>query len=119
MLNFIMIRIAIPIFQSRVSPVFDTCTQIMLVDFDKDIEIERKEVYLDELSISERVALLQKLHVITVIRSGISDLLHNMLKNAKITLIDGVAGEVDQVVSAFMSNRLDEPRFHMPGYRAK
>jgi len=112
-----MVRVAIPIFRLRVSPVFDSCTRVLLVDVEHNNEIERSETYLDELSMTERVTILQKLKVKTIICSGISDMLQNMLQSVKINLITGVVGEIEQVVAAYLSKRLNEPQFHMPGFK--
>ena len=112
-----MVRVAIPIFRSRVSPVFDSCTRVLLVDIEHNQEIERSEIYLDELSLTVRVVILKKSKVKTIICSGISDILQNMLQSVKINLITGIAGEVDQVVAAYLSKRLNEPQFHMPGLK--
>lgn len=113
-----MVRVAIPIFRSRVSPVFDSCTRVLLIDIDHNIEIERSEIYLDGLLLTERMAVLQKSKVKTIICGGISDILQNMLRGINICLISGIAGEVDQVVSAYLSERLNEPKFLMPGFNA-
>jgi len=114
-----MVRVAIPTFRSRVSPVFDSCTRVLLVEIEHNREIERSEMYLDELSLTKRMTILQKSNVTTVICGGISDMLQNMLQSAKIYLITGIAGEIDQVVTAYLHKRLDEPRFHMPGFKAE
>jgi predicted Fe-Mo cluster-binding NifX family protein len=112
-------RVAIPVFRARISPAFDTCTRVLLIDLEQKQEIERREIYLDEFSLSERVTILQNARIETVICGGISDVFHNMLKGAKINSIIGRAGEVEQIVYAFLREQLDEPRFHMPGYKAK
>ena len=112
-----MKRIAIPIFKSRISPVLDSCTRILIVDIEENRVIEREEIYVEEFSRSERVKILQRSHVSTVVCGGISHILHNMLHRAKISLITGIAGEAQEVVAAFAAERLHEPRFHMPGYR--
>jgi predicted Fe-Mo cluster-binding NifX family protein len=114
-----MVKVAIPTFRSRVSPVLDSCTRVLLVEVEDNREIERNEMYLDELSLTERMNILRKSRVTTVICGGISDMLQNMLQSAKICLISGIAGEIDQVVAAYLSKRLDEPRFHMPGFKAE
>ena len=114
-----MAKIAIPIFKSRVSPVLDSCTRILIVDIEQNRETERSELYMDEFSLSERVNILQKTHVTTIICGGISDVLHNMLKNLPISVIIGIAGEVEEVVSAYVAGRLNERRFYMPGYKKK
>ncbi|MGD8985611.1 MAG: NifB/NifX family molybdenum-iron cluster-binding protein [Desulfobacteraceae bacterium] len=114
-----MTRIAIPIFKSRVSPVLDTCTRILVVDIEEKREIERREIYQEEFSLSERVNTLKKAHVATVICGGISDVLHNMFNSENISVITGIAGEAEEVVAAFMAHRLNEPRFYMPGYKKR
>jgi hypothetical protein len=50
-----MIRVAVSIFKSRVSPVFDTYTRLVIIDFAQGKEIQRQEIYLGKLSLSERV----------------------------------------------------------------
>lgn len=112
-----MTRIAIPTFRVRVSPVLDTCTRLLLIDIEHGREIDRKEVYLDALSLTERMTILRKSHVKTVICGGVSEVLENMLLNAKIDVVSDITGEVDHVLQAYLSESLDEPRFHMPGFR--
>lgn len=99
----------------RVSPVFDTCTRILVVDMETHREIDRKEIYLDSLSLTERVAILRKSGVHTVICAGISDTLANMLAGAKITLISDISGEIEPVLAAYLDEKLDDARFRMPG----
>jgi predicted Fe-Mo cluster-binding NifX family protein len=115
----VMTSVGIPVFQSRVSPVFDTCTTVLIIKFEQEREIERGETYLDELSLTDRVNILQQLNVTVLICGGISEVLYSMLKNAGIRLISGIAGKADQVFEAFISGHLDEPRFYMPGYKER
>ena len=114
-----MIRVAVPIFKSRISPVFDTCTRVLVIDFDQDREIQREEIYLDKFSLSERVSILQNLQVTTFICGGISEVFHKMLRTPGNRLISGIAGEVEEILAAFLSDRLYEPQFQMPGYKTK
>jgi predicted Fe-Mo cluster-binding NifX family protein len=112
-----MNRIAIPVFKSRVSPVFDSCTRLLLIDLNQNGEIDRKEILFEGLSEIERIKMLKKIGVSTVICGGISDGFYKMISQAEISVIIGIAGEVNQVLSAFRSNRLGEPCFYMPGYK--
>ncbi|MCF8084580.1 MAG: hypothetical protein K9M96_15955 [Deltaproteobacteria bacterium] len=114
-----MAKVGIPIFQSRVSPVFDTCTRLLVITFEQNREIERAEIYLDNFPLTERVNILRQLDVTVLICGGISDILYTMLSNLRIRLITGIAGRADQVFDAFLSNHLHEPRFFMPGYKAE
>ena len=112
-----MNRIAIPVFKSRVSPVFDSCARLLLVDLDQNQEIARTEVLFEGLSEIDRLKMLKKSGVCTVICGGISDGFYKMISCAEISVIIGIAGEVDQVLNAFCCNRLSEACFYMPGYK--
>ena len=112
-----MIRIAIPIFHNRVSPVLDTCTRLLIIDFEGKVSVERREISFDIYSQSERFEIVKKLKPDAVICCGISNVFDSMLQSAGIRLISGIAGDVEQVAEAFLSNRLDDPCFRMPGYK--
>jgi predicted Fe-Mo cluster-binding NifX family protein len=112
-----MNRIAIPVFKSRVSPVFDSCARLLLVDLDQNQEIARNEILIEGLTEIDRLKMLKKSGVCTVICGGISDGFYKMISNAEIALINGIAGEVNQVLTAFICNRLGESCFYMPGYK--
>ncbi len=112
-----MTRVAIPIFRKKISPVFDSCTRVFLVDIEEDREIDRKEIYLDALALTERVSILLKSGVETVICGGISDLMASMLMGVKIDLICDITGEIDQVLNAYLARGLDQTQFHIPGFR--
>ena len=112
-----MNRIAIPVFKSRVSPVFDSCTRLLLVDLDQNQEIARSKILCGGLSEIDRLKILKTSGVKTVICGGISDGFYKILSNAEISVIIGIAGEVDQVLNAFRCDRLGEPCFYMPGYK--
>lgn len=112
-----MTRIAIPTFRNKVSPVFDSCTRVLLVDIEADREADRKEIYLDALTLTERVTILLKSGVETVICGGISDVMERMLKGEEIDLISDITGEIEHVLKAYLDQRLDRSQFHIPGFR--
>ncbi len=111
------IRIAIPVFNNRVSPVLDACTQISVFDYEHKNEVKRHTLWVDGFSLSERLASLAKLEVNVVICCGISDVLNKLLKSKNIRVIAGRVGEIEEVVEAFFGNQLDNECFLMPGYR--
>ena len=115
---FNMVRIAIPIFKARVSPVFDTCTRILLIDFENNRQIAQKELDIDNFSLQERLQILEKNDVAVIICGGISNFFHAMLSNSNIRLISGISGNVEEVIKAHFDGRLDDPCFFMPGYKA-
>ena len=111
----VMYRIAIPIFKSRVSPVLDTCTRLMLIDFEDNRVIKRTEFDLDNFSLRERLQVLEKNNVAVIICGCISDVFDAILSNSNIRLISGICGNVDEVLKAHIDGRLDDPCFFMPG----
>ena len=113
-----MIRIAIPNFHHRVSPVLDTCTRLLIIDFEGQAEVDRREVVFDMYSSSERFEMVKKLNPDAIICCGISEGFDRMLKAAGIRVICGVVGDVQQVAEAFICNRLDAPCFRMPGSKS-
>jgi predicted Fe-Mo cluster-binding NifX family protein len=113
-----MIRIAIPIFHQRVSPVLDTCTRLLVIDYEGQTEVDRREVAFDMYSLSERFDIVKKLDPDAIICCGISEAFDRMLQTAGVRLICGIAGDVQQVAEAFLCNRLDAPRFRMPGFKS-
>ena len=78
-------------------------------------EAGRSHLRLQDLSSSERISMLQRAGVTTLICGAISHTLHTMLETSGVSVITGIAGEVEDVLSAFMSHRLDDPKFSMPG----
>ena len=112
-----MQRVAIPIYQNRVSPVFDSCRHMLIIDVEQGTEMNRETVYLDEMSLTERCGLLAKLEVTMVVCGGVSELFANMLLGANMRLLHGIAGKIDDVIKAFLGERLDIPQFYMPGFR--
>ena len=113
-----MTKVAIPIFQNRVSPVLDTCKHILVINISKGSEIDRENVFLGDMSLNERCNIFEKLSVSVIICGGVSETFGKICKRAKIQLINGIAGEVEEVLSAYMDGCLDNPKFYMPGFRA-
>jgi predicted Fe-Mo cluster-binding NifX family protein len=103
--------------KSRISPVFDSCSRVLLVDLEHYGETKRAEITFEDLPMLERLRILSKLGVTNVICAGISQSFHDKLTATKISLITGIVGEVDEVLSAFMCDGLNDPRFYMPGYK--
>jgi predicted Fe-Mo cluster-binding NifX family protein len=84
-----------------------------------DGQTEKSELHLNGLSPVERVSALKRAGITTLICGGISKGLQNMLEGARIRVVTGIAGPVEEVLLAFVSDRLDDPQFYMPGRRGK
>jgi predicted Fe-Mo cluster-binding NifX family protein len=108
-------RIAIPVWQGRISPVFDVAGQLLLVELADGREVARQEQMVDETTANERARRLAELGVETLICAGISQSLEAGLADRGIQVIARICGNVEEVLAAFVAGRLREERFAMPG----
>jgi predicted Fe-Mo cluster-binding NifX family protein len=110
-----MERIAIPIFQSHISPVLDTCNDLMLVDLSAAGAVRRTKVQLRKSGPAERAAAMSRQGVAKIICAGVSELMMACIMSRGMHVISGISGEVEQVIAAYQKNQLDQDRFRMPG----
>jgi len=110
-----MERIAIPIFQSRISPVLDTCNDLVLVDLSEAGALRRGAVSLKTLNPGERAAVMARQGVDKIICAGVSDLMTACIVTRGIHVISGLSGDVEQIIAAYQQNRLNQDCFRMPG----
>jgi predicted Fe-Mo cluster-binding NifX family protein len=108
-------RLAIPTRNERISPVFDSAGQVLLVDLDEANERSRCVAPLPANSLPARVTRLQELGVKVLICGGISRPLRQMVEAGGICLHPWRAGPVDEVLNAYRQGRIDDARWLMPG----
>lgn len=114
-----MTKVAIPIFQSRVSPVFDTCKHLLVIAINEESILDRENVFLGDMPLNERCSIFEKLGISVIICGGISETFGKMLKRTRLEMIHGIAGDVEDVLSAFLDDCLENPKFYMPGYKQR
>lgn len=110
-----METIAIPIFESRISPVLDTCNRLLVVDIDKGCEVSRVELTLEKNSLTERIEIFSNWGINKIICAGVSEVMCRYLAARNIVLISGIAGKLEEILNAYICNKLDDPCFIMPG----
>ncbi len=109
-------RLAIPIWNERVSPVFDAASRLVLIEVEQGTEVSRQMVEVGaDLFPVQRVRRLTDLQVGVLICGAISRPLASFVSAAGIDLIPWVAGPVEDVLRAYLADRLSEPRWRMPG----
>ena len=109
-------RIAIPIWQEKVSPLLDTSSRLLIVVTRGEGELSRFETYLDEVDISRRCQRIQGLKIDVLICGALSRPFVMMLKAAGIDIISGITGRVEDVLQAFFHKKLSHSNYVMPGY---
>jgi predicted Fe-Mo cluster-binding NifX family protein len=110
-------KVAIPIRNGRISPVFDVATRLLVVDFVNGEPGERSEFSIRESGGEVRAELLQELGVKILICGAISNQTARIIKRCGIDLRPWVVGEIDDVIDAYTTCSLDSEGFIMPGCR--
>jgi predicted Fe-Mo cluster-binding NifX family protein len=108
-------RIAVPIWNDKVSPLFDTASRLLIVEAENLNEISRFKTYLYEQDLSRRCLRLQDLKVNVLICGAISRPFSMMLMSSGIKIISGISGLAEDVLNAYLHGSLSNPKFLMPG----
>lgn len=108
-------RLAIPIWDDKVSPVLDTASRLLVVEVDDRGEASRFETYLDEQNLSRKCLRIQGLDVDLLICGAISRPFSRMLMAYGIDIIPEISGLTEEVLKAYLQGNLFHSRFLMPG----
>jgi predicted Fe-Mo cluster-binding NifX family protein len=108
-------KIAIPVWDNHVSTVLDFSNRLIIVDYDSGSIGERSSAGFGERSIIERVARLRELGVNVLLCGAVSGPLERMILASGIVVIPFLRGTVDEVLDAYLGNRLVDERFALPG----
>jgi predicted Fe-Mo cluster-binding NifX family protein len=113
-------KLAISQWQNRVSPVFDVAGELLIFDVKGNRVLGRQKARLRHSDIYARAKEISGLGVRWLVCGAISSSLESALIQADIRVTGFACGDVDDVLKAWQSGRLEERRFCMPGcYRNK
>lgn len=108
-------KVAIPHWQGRVSPVLDVAGRFLLVELDEGREISRLDGSLAASGPLERAREFQQSGAQVLICGAVSRPLELALDAAGIQVIPHTCGQVEEVLAAFISGQLNQGAFLMPG----
>jgi predicted Fe-Mo cluster-binding NifX family protein len=98
-----------------VSPVFDFCRQLLVIEVLEKGPPEVFNVDWSDSNIRNRAHRLKELKVDTLLCGGISRELSGDVRRNGIRVIPWISGGINEVLSAFLSHGLPDPRLTMPG----
>lgn len=110
-----LMRVAIPLSQGRVSPVFDEASRILLVDISENRERHRQEEPLLARNPFHRAQLLPTLGVDLLICGTVSQTQRAALDSAGIRIIPHICGPMEEVIVAFLDGKIENGALRMPG----
>ena len=110
-----VMKVAIPTWAGRISPVLDVAKRLLVVEVERDGEVGREGATIEEVDPGLRARRVAQLGVNVLICGAVSSPLEAMLTSAGVQLISHVCGPVEEVLEAFVSGRLTDEMFLMPG----
>ena len=131
-----MSRIAITIWNDRISPVFESAGRIILVEVEQNRELSRTEQQLpaisshsaaggsynrsfspqfDEGLVCKKIERLRELDVDILVCGAISNFTAGLLTSAGIEIIGWISGYREEVIQALIKNSIGDDGFLMPG----
>ncbi len=108
-------KVAIPHWRGRVSPVFDVAGTVLVAEIDEGAAQARREVILDCEVPQDRAARLAETGVEVLICGAVCRPLEMALSAAGIDVIPQTCGDVEQILTAFARGELRQDAFLMPG----
>ena len=108
-------KVALAIWNGRVSPVFDVAKQVLLLDVKEGRVVARHEEALPGTEPQTQADRLAALNAQTLICGAISKAMASLLAVMNIRIIPFTAGDVDVVLAAWLAGNLPDPALSMPG----
>ena len=108
-------RIAISIWEDKISPVLDTASKLLIIDNKAQKESSRFEANLLVQDMSQRCSFIRILDLDVLICGAVSRQFREMLKACGIKIISGISGPAEDVLDAYLQGDLLHSGFFMPG----
>jgi predicted Fe-Mo cluster-binding NifX family protein len=108
-------KVAFAIWDGRISPVFDTARELLIVSIENNRIVEEHHEHLASLAAVQRVARINDLGLNTLVCGAISRPMADMLCASGIRLLPFIAGTIEEIMAAFLKQQLPGPDFLMPG----
>lgn len=109
-------KIAIPVWEEKVSPVFDTASRLRVYQLtDREEKGKRFEALMDDGDFTRRCYRIKGLGVEVLICGAISRHLYGILSSNGVQVIPWISGRVEEVLEAYLDGTLFCRKFLMPG----
>jgi predicted Fe-Mo cluster-binding NifX family protein len=108
-------KVVVPIWRDRISPVFDTAGTLLVVEFESSREVSRFRINMQNDSLTYRVAKLKESDADVLLCGAISRPLFDMVTAAGIKVTPFLSGNLESLLTAFIEDRLADTRYLMPG----
>ncbi len=111
------IKTAFAYWDKRIAPVFDTARHVHVVTHESHQVVKETEETLPESPLVQKALKLVELEIQTLVCGAISRPLHGVVTAYGIQVVSYIAGDLHDVVKAWLGGNLDYDVFAMPGCR--
>jgi predicted Fe-Mo cluster-binding NifX family protein len=111
-------KVAIALFKDRISPRFDVCPEIWIVELNNGKVISQEKWPMESFNLQQRIDQLTSKGVDKIICGGIDSFCMDHLGNMGIDVIHNVAGEAVKALNFFIRGVL-RPGFYCNGKRGR
>ena len=108
-------KVALTVWQNRISPVFDVAQSVALLDIQHDRIQNTASATLEGPTPHDRARQVHALGTEVLICGAISRPLTGIFSAYGITTIPFVAGDLETVIAAYLAGQLPSPTLSMPG----
>jgi len=108
-------KLAIPLFGTRISPRFDCAPALMLVTLENGEVVKKERLLLGGLNPLERIAKLSEIGANVVICGAIDGFSHSLLIQRGIRIYSWVTGDAEKALKLFINGDLQPGIIIMPG----
>ncbi len=108
-------KAAFSVWDNRIAPVFDVARQILLVETSSGRIVDESLETMPDTMPSRKAVSLAELDVETLVRGAISRPLQDMIAAYGIRVIPFVAGDLREVIDAWLAGKVEIDLFSMPG----
>jgi predicted Fe-Mo cluster-binding NifX family protein len=107
-------KVAMPLFKERISPRFDVCPEIWIIELNNGEVINQERWPMENFNLQQRMDQLTSKGVDKIICGGIDSFCMDYLGNMGIDVVHNVAGEAREALNLFIRGVL-RPGFYCNG----
>ncbi len=108
-------RVAISIWNDRVSPVMDTANQLMVIDYEDKHELKRSVLNIPNLNVVHKAEFFRGQGINFLICGAISMQMFRILAASQVEVIPFIRGSIHEVLAAYNSGDLQNGEYFLPG----
>ncbi len=109
-------KIALSTHQDNLSVAFDFADSLQIFSVEDGNSIKENDYLLQNVNPVSRAAEIKKQNIELLICGCISRCSYEALTQLEIEIISHVSGSVDEILSAYLNNKLSNPDLSMPGF---